>query len=336
MADPPLAEPILRARDLSLRLTRREQVVDLVVGVELELYPGRTLALVGESGCGKTLTALALLDLVDPPLVASGSVRFHGDEVLGAAEERWCALRGKRIAMIFQEPLAALNPLMRVGDQVAEPLWIHEHLSRRRARERVVALFAEVGIAEPELRYDAFPHELSGGLRQRVLIAMAIACGPDLLIADEPTTAIDVTLQCQILALLRRLQRDRGMGMLFITHDLAVVAAVADEVAVMYDGAIVERAPRERLLSRPRHPYSRGLLLASPAWPGTGRSMRAIPGALPDPSQRPSGCSFASRCDRVQARCRAERPVLADGVACFSPHEETLELQPTDTNGGPR
>jgi peptide/nickel transport system ATP-binding protein len=330
MADQECAQPILHVRDLSVCVSRAGTSVSLVENVNLTLTPGRTLALVGESGCGKTLTALALLDLVEKPAVASGSVCYRDREILGAPAGVLCTLRGDRIAMIFQEPMSAMNPLMRVGDQVAEPLWVHRHLSRREAREQVLALFAEVGIAEPELRYDAFPHELSGGLRQRALIAMALACAPDVLIADEPTTALDVTLQCQILALLGRLLRQRGMAMLFVTHDLTLVATIADEVAVMYAGTVVELAPRENLLVCPRHPYTRGLWQASPSWPGDDGRLRAIPGAAPEPSSRPAGCAFASRCERALPRCRLERPRLEDGVACFLPYVEPLSYPKTE------
>ncbi len=320
---------LLSVEDLVIEIHTEAGLLMPVAGVSFHIAPGRTLALVGESGSGKSLTGLALLGLLPAGARATGHIHFAGQDVLALPEERRRALRGARLAMIFQEPMTCLNPVLPIGEQVAETLILHERMGRRAALRRAEELLAEVGIADPQRRRHDYPHQLSGGMRQRVMIAAAIACQPDLLVADEPTTALDVTIQAQIVELLADLQRRRGMAMLFISHDLGVVAQVAAEIAVMYSGRIVEYGARGALLSAPRHPYTRGLLACSPELAGAGaRRLRVIPGESPNPSRRPVGCAFHPRCERVmdEAGCRRSTPLLTpvsedQQVACF--REET-------------
>ncbi len=332
MPDAPVAgDAVLSARGLRVAFPHRSGPFYAVDGVSFDLVRGKTLGLVGESGCGKTITALALLSLVDPPgRIVGGSIRYRGQEIVGASPAELCRLRGRHVAMIFQEPMTALNPVMRIGDQVAEPVRAHERLSATAAKQEAVRLLGDVGIASPAERYDAYPHELSGGMRQRVVIAMALACSPDVIIADEPTTALDVTIQAQILDLIRRLQRERDMAVLFITHDLALVETVADEVAVMYAGRIVEQGSVADLCRVPRHPYSRALWCANPAACQPGSPLQTIGGSVPDLHNLPDGCAFQDRCPRRQDRCADARPELTDGVACFDPHDEPLPQRSTE------
>jgi len=283
--------------------------VHVVDGVSFDLERGEVLALVGESGSGKSMTALSILRLVPKPgRVVEGEIRFDGRDLLDLSVGEMRKIRGKRIAMIFQEPMTALNPVLRVGDQVVEALELHGRIARADARARVRALFAEVGIPDPEARFDAYPHQLSGGLKQRVMIAMALSTRPEILIADEPTTALDVTIQAQILALLRDLQRERGTAILLITHDLGIVNELADRIAVMYAGRLVELAPRAELLRDPLHPYTRGLLASIPALATRGQRLHEIPGVVPSPSHWPKGCRFAPRCPRRFEPCDAQDP----------------------------
>jgi len=320
------ADAILSARELRVVFDDDAGELCAVDGASFDLIRGRTLALVGESGCGKTVTALALLALIDPPgRIAGGSIRYCDQELIGADEQTLCRIRGHRIAMIFQEPMTALNPVLRVGEQVAEPLLVHKRMSHADARAATIELLGEVGISSPAQRYDCYPHELSGGMRQRILVAMALACTPEVIVADEPTTAVDVTIQAQILALVRRLQRERDMALLFITHDLALVEAIADEVAVMYAGRIVEHRPAADIVTHPRHPYARALWRASPSFSPPGEPLHAIAGSVPNLRHLPAGCAFFDRCPRRDDRCQAERPPLDDGVACFFPESESLK-----------
>ena len=288
-------------------------------GVDLQLQPGRTLALVGESGSGKSVTSLALMGLLprESARIVGGRILLRDEtgerDLACTPEAELRRLRGSRIAMIFQEPMTSLNPLFRVGEQIGEALRLHLKLNREQARQRAQSLLEQVGIPAPDKRLMAYPHELSGGMRQRVMIAMALACEPAVLIADEPTTALDVTVQAQILDLLRALQRQRGMAMLFITHNLGVVADIADEVAVMYGGRIVERGPVDRVLAAPRHPYTRGLLDSMPPEvidDSTPTRLHAIPGNMVDPRNPPPGCAFAPRCAHRTADCEAAVPAL--------------------------
>jgi oligopeptide/dipeptide ABC transporter ATP-binding protein len=285
---------------------------------------GGVTALVGESGCGKSVTARAIMRLLPmPPVrIPRGRIRFEGRDLLALPERAMRAVRGDRIAMVFQEPMTSLNPAWSIGFQIDEAMRLHTRLDRKARRARAVELLRRVGIGGAERRLDQFPHELSGGLRQRAMIAMALACDPDLLIADEPTTALDVTVQAQILELLRELRRDLGMALLLITHDLGVVAETADEVLVMYAGTLVERAPVATLFRAPRHPYTAGLMAAVPRLGTRPGRLTAIPGTVPPPGRRPAGCPFAERCPRVSSRCTAERPVLEGtrhAAACWHP-----------------
>jgi oligopeptide/dipeptide ABC transporter ATP-binding protein len=308
--------------------------------VSFKIAAGRTVGLVGESGSGKSVTALSILRLVRAPgRVESGQIVFDGRDLLALPERELEKVRGDRIAMIFQEPMTSLNPVLTTGAQVAEPLMLHRNKNRREALQEAVELFRRVGIADPERRVREYPHQMSGGMRQRVMIAMALACRPQLLIADEPTTALDVTIQAQILELLAKLRAELGMALLLITHDLGVVAETCDEVVVMYAGHVVERAPVAELFARPRHPYTAGLLRSVPSF-GEGergsrealdargkKRLQEIPGLVPQLDQLPPGCRFQDRCPRVQERCRKEAPpleVIAPDrlVRCFFPVDE--------------
>ncbi len=301
---------LLEIDHLSVTFATRRATFEAVRGVSLSVARGEVVGLVGESGCGKSVTALACLRLLPRGVarITGGSIRLDGEELLDLSEGRMRQVRGNRIAMIFQEPMTALNPVFTIGDQVMEPLRIHLGMDRAAARARAAELLAQVGIGEPERRLRDYPHHLSGGQRQRVMIAMALACDPELLIADEPTTALDVTIQAQILALLARLQRERGMAVLLITHDMGVVAQSADAVAIMYAGEIVEHAPTEALFADPRHPYTRGLLASIPR-AGVER-LTPIPGQVPPLERLPAGCTFHDRCGWAEAACEAGPPPL--------------------------
>jgi peptide/nickel transport system ATP-binding protein len=279
---------------------------------------GETLAIVGESGCGKSVTALSVMRLVpDPPgRIVGGSITLEGVDLLGLDEERMRQIRGNRISMIFQEPMTSLNPVMRIGDQITEAVCLHRPMSRKQAWSKAVEMLRLVRIPEPERRATEYPHQLSGGMRQRAMIAMALACRPALLIADEPTTALDVTIQAQILALVLELQQELGMGLILITHDLGVVAQTARRVIVMYAGKKVEEADVETLFANPRHPYTRGLMASIPAVPLPGVKAEArlveIPGMVPSLTNLPKGCAFAPRCKLAIDRCREQYPPLED------------------------
>ena len=284
-----------------------------VDGVSLSVRAGETLCIVGESGCGKSVTALSIMGLVpSPPAALSGSIRFEGCELLGLNRTQWSDLRGNRIAMIFQEPMTSLNPACTVGSQLTEALMRHRAMSRPQAREAAIAMLARVRIPSPERRIDDYPHRLSGGMRQRVMIAMALLCQPALLIADEPTTALDVTIQAQVLALMRSLRDETGTAIILITHDLGVVAQMADRVAVMYAGQVVEQAPVRELFSQPQHPYTVGLLGAIPAIAAPRARLSAISGMVPAATAMPAGCRFAERCPFAQPECRADPVELVE------------------------
>jgi oligopeptide/dipeptide ABC transporter ATP-binding protein len=301
---------LLEVRGLTTTFPIAGARVPIVDGVDLDLERGRVLALVGESGSGKSMTALSVLRLVPRPgLVASGSVRLEGQELTSLPVSEMRSVRGRRIAMIFQEPMTSLNPVVRVGQQVVEAIRLHEDVSKAAALERCRDLFHQVGIPDPDARLRVYPHQLSGGLKQRVMIAMALSARPAVLIADEPTTALDVTIQAQIVSLLRRLQRDSGMSILLITHDLGIVNELADRVAVMYAGRVVELADRETLLSRAVHPYTEGLLRSMPARTPPGERLPEIPGVVPSPGHWPEGCRFASRCEARFAPCTTVEPI---------------------------
>jgi peptide/nickel transport system ATP-binding protein/oligopeptide transport system ATP-binding protein len=311
----PRLEPLLELEDLRVEFAGEAGPLPVVDGVSLRLAPGAALGLVGESGCGKTMTALSILRLLPPGgRIAGGRLRFRGVDLLSLPAEQMRRRRGKEIGIVFQEPSAALDPLFTIADQVGEALEVHEGKSRREARRAAIGLLERVGIPDAARRAGAYPHELSGGLRQRVCIAMALACRPALLLADEPTTALDVTVQAQILALLDELRRELGMALLLISHDLAVVGSTCDEVAVMYAGRIVEQGPAAAVLSRPAHPYTKGLLASRPRLDRTlppGGRLGAIGGSVPDPRSWPSGCRFHPRCSIAREECRHEIPPLA-------------------------
>ncbi len=290
--------------------------------VHLELPPAAITCLVGESGCGKSLTARAVLRLTPETAVLGGRALLRGEDLLSLPEKELRGIRGRRVGMIFQEPMTSLNPVLRVGEQVAEPLRLHLGMGRAEARREAERLFADVGIPSPHSRYDDYPHQLSGGMRQRVMIAMALACRPELLLADEPTTALDATIQGQILRLILDQSRERGMAVLLITHDLGVVAEVADVVGVMYAGRLVERAPARELFADPRHPYTRGLMHSAPSRRSMGLSrLPTIPGSVPSLQNMPPGCPFQPRCPEAMPRCAEAMPpsfVLGQhAVACW-------------------
>ncbi|MBL8769272.1 MAG: ABC transporter ATP-binding protein [Planctomycetes bacterium] len=298
----------------------------VVDDVSFRIDRAETVAVVGESGCGKSLTALALLRLLEPPLaIRSGAIRFDGIDVARASERELQRIRGRRIAMVFQEPMTALNPVLTVGEQIVEVLELHAGLRGAAARARAAELLREVEISDPERQLDEYPHRFSGGMRQRVLIAMALAGEPDLLIADEPTTALDVTVQAQVLDLLRELRRTRGMALLLITHDLGLVAEMAKRVLVMYAGRVVEETTVLDLFERPQHPYTRALLAARPALAKPGARLPTIPGVVPQVAHYPPGCRFHPRCAEAFARCSQAVPgFVAHGatrVACFAREE---------------
>jgi peptide/nickel transport system ATP-binding protein len=282
-----------------------------VDGVSFSVQAGRTLGIVGESGCGKSVSALSIMGLVPPPgRIAGGQILFEGLDLLALPPQQLRALRGDRISMIFQEPMSSLNPAFTIGDQIAEVLLNHKKLTKKSARERAIEMLRQVHIPEAERRYDDYPHRLSGGMRQRAMIAMALACGPKLLIADEPTTALDVTIQAQILDLMRELRGSTGTAIILITHDLGVIAELADDVAVMYAGRIVEHAPVGRLFAQPQHPYTVGLLGSIPRLHLEQDRLAAIEGQVPGPADARAGCSFEPRCPFAMERCRLEDPVL--------------------------
>jgi peptide/nickel transport system ATP-binding protein len=321
-----MAEPLLSVRDLVTAFHTDEGVVRAVDGVSFEVPDGGTIGIVGESGCGKSVTSLSIMRLipVPPGRIERGAIEFEGKDLVKLSEKEMRALRGNRISMIFQEPMSSLNPVYTVGAQIAEAVRLHQDVTREGARARALEMLELVGIPGPKERIDSYPHQLSGGMRQRVMIAMALACKPKLLIADEPTTALDVTIQAQILDLLRRLQKEMGMSIVLITHDLGVVADIAEEVVVMYAGKVVERARTADIFASPKHPYTRGLLRSVPSFGDNAHKTRlpTIAGVVPDLRALPKGCRFADRCEDVVARCRDAEPPLEtlDGgrrVACF-------------------
>ena len=307
---------MLEIRDLRVRFG----AFPAVDGVDLDVAPGEVLGIVGESGSGKSVSMMALMGLIDAPGVTSAaSLRFEDQDLLAMPAAARRRLVGKDIAMVFQDALASLNPSYTVGHQIEEVLRAHLGLRGAAARQRALELLQQVEIPDAASRLGAYPHELSGGMNQRVMIALAIACSPKLLIADEPTTALDVTIQAQIMDLLLRLQRERGMALVMITHDLAVVAEMAQRVAVMYAGQVVETGRLPDVFESPRHPYTAALLAAIPEHNRGGRRLQALPGIVPGALDRPSGCLFSPRCPRAQDRCRAQRPALDAGVRCFYP-----------------
>jgi peptide/nickel transport system ATP-binding protein len=318
MSEVPIEATVLDVKGLQTVFFTNSGLFKAVDDVSFSVRRGETLAIVGESGCGKSVTALSVMRLVpDPPgRIVGGSIVLEGVDLLGLDEASMRQIRGNRISMIFQEPMTSLNPVMRIGDQITEAVCLHRPMSRKQAWDQAVKMLRLVRIPEPERRATEYPHQLSGGMRQRAMIAMALACRPALLIADEPTTALDVTIQAQILALVLELQKELGMGLILITHDLGVVAQTAQRVIVMYAGKKVEEADVETLFANPRHPYTRGLMASIPAVPLPGVKADArlveIPGMVPSLTNLPNGCAFAPRCKLALDRCREQYPPLED------------------------
>jgi oligopeptide/dipeptide ABC transporter ATP-binding protein len=320
-------EHLLDVQNLQTSFFTKAGVVKAVDGISYSIAPNETVGLVGESGCGKTVTGFSILGLLSPPGKVTGGKVFLGEtELTSLAEREMQKIRGSKIAMIFQEPMTALNPVVRVGDQIVEQIRAHEpDVSKAEARKRAIDLFELVGIPAPRQRIDDYPHQLSGGMRQRAMISMALSCNPSLLIADEPTTALDVTIQAQILDLLKNLQDRFGMSIQFITHDLGVISEIADRVIVMYAGKIVEEADRETIFENPKHPYTVGLFQSIPRIDETKTRLNAIPGSVPSLLELPKGCRYQNRCPRAIDTCKLTEPPLSGltgdhQLACHNPY----------------
>jgi peptide/nickel transport system ATP-binding protein len=304
-----MTEPVVSVRNLQVEFVSRRGTLRAIDGISFDIAKGEVLGVVGESGAGKSVTGLAVIGLIDPPgRIAGGGIYLSGMRIDDLPPEEMRRIRGKRIGMIFQDPLTSLNPLYRIGDQLVETIKTHLNLSESRARKRAIDLLAEVGIPAPEKRIDAYPHEFSGGMRQRVVIALAICAEPELIIADEPTTALDVSVQAQIISLIKRLGRDHGTAVMLVTHDMGVIAETSDRVAVMYSGRIAEIGPVQDVVQNPLHPYAKGLMGAIPTLAGEAARLVQIPGSMPRLSAIPPGCSFNPRCTFAFDRCRIERP----------------------------
>ena len=324
-----MSSAILEVKDLRTEFHIREGVVPAVDGVSFHIDPQETLAIVGESGCGKSVTALSIMRLIKcpPGKIARGEILFEGVNLRSLPEDKMREIRGNDIAMIFQEPMTSLNPVYTVGDQIAEAIILHQKVSKSKAREKTVEMLRKVEIPEPAKRFNEYPHQLSGGMRQRVMIAMALSCTPKLLIADEPTTALDVTIQAQILDLMRGLSKDMGMSVMLITHDLGVVASMADRVIVMYAGKIAESAPVRDIFKNPLHPYTHGLLNSIPQLDVQKELLHVISGTVPNLLYLPTGCRFNPRCPNATDKCRETEPTVQDAgnghlVSCWHPVTE--------------
>lgn len=300
--------PLLEVRDLGVHYESPSESVEIISGLNLGISRGSVFGLAGESGCGKSITALSIMGLLPPGMRARGQIIYDGTDLLTLDNESLRAYRGKEIAMIFQEPMTSMNPVLRVGYQIGEVINTHVRVKKKEARKITLGLMRSVRMPDPEMKMRAYPHQLSGGMRQRAMMAMAIACGPSLLIADEPTTALDVTIEAQLLALLRSLREEKRMALLLITHDLGIIAENAETVAIMYAGRIVEQARVESLFASPGHPYTMGLMRSLPR--GKGRPLLPIPGTVPKPGHLPAGCKFSDRCGHVIEKCRAGEPAL--------------------------
>ncbi|SHH41437.1 ABC transporter ATP-binding protein [Thermosipho atlanticus] len=305
-------KPLLEVKNLKTYFYTEDGIVKAVDGVDFEVYPGETLGIVGESGSGKSVTSLSILRLLDPngEILKDSQIIFEGKNLLELSEDEMRKIRGNDIAMIFQEPMVALNPVFTIGEQIIEAIMLHQDVSKTEARKMAIEMLKKVGIPEPEKRVDEYPHELSGGMRQRAMIAMALSCRPKLLIADEPTTALDVTIQAQILELMRELQKEYGMAIILITHDVGVIAENADRVVVMYGGMVMETADVKELFKEMRHPYTWGLLNSIPRLDIEQDRLYNIPGIVPDPLHFPPGCRFNTRCEFADERCKKEIPPL--------------------------
>ena len=305
-------KPLLEVRDLSIHFFTEEGVIQAVENVSFEIYSGEILGLVGESGCGKSVTGLSLLRLIPipPGRIVNGDILFDGRSLLPLEEKEMERVRGNDISMIFQEPMTSLNPVFTIGDQIMEAIILHQGLDKKAAREKAIEMLDRVRIPSPDKTIDSYPHQLSGGMRQRAMIAMALSCQPKLLIADEPTTALDVTIQAQVLQLLKEIQREMEMSVMLITHDLGVVSEIADRVAVMYAGRIFEYGPIEAIFGKMRNPYTRGLMTSIPQLTEKKDRLNAIPGQVPDPMDLPVGCKFHPRCYLMIEECKKEEPPL--------------------------
>ncbi|MBB6063085.1 peptide/nickel transport system ATP-binding protein [Thermosipho japonicus] len=305
-------KPLLEVKNLKTYFHTEDGIVKAVDGVDFEVYPGETLGIVGESGSGKSVTSLSILRLLDPngEILEGSQIIFEGKNLLELSEDEMRKIRGNDIAMIFQEPMVALNPVFTIGEQIMEAILLHQDVDKKEARRMAIDMLRKVGIPEPEKRVDEYPHELSGGMRQRAMIAMALSCKPKLLIADEPTTALDVTIQAQILDLMKELQREYGMAIILITHDVGVIAENADRVVVMYGGMVMETADVKELFKEMRHPYTWGLLNSIPRLDIEQDKLYNIPGIVPDPLHFPPGCRFNTRCEFADERCKKEIPPL--------------------------
>lgn len=323
--------PLLSIQDLKVALNNPGTGPEgrVLRGIDLDLAQGERLALVGESGCGKSMTALSILNLLpQPPMrISGGEMEFKGRDLRELSPEEWRAIRGREIGIVFQEPFSSLNPVMTVGEQIAETLRIHSDLPSGEIREKMVSLLTEVGLPDPPRLLQQYPHQLSGGMCQRAMIAMAVACGPSLLIADEPTTALDVTVQTQILDLLFRMTEQQKLAVLFITHNLTIVRGHADRVVILYLGLVVEEGKPEEIFSHPQHPYTEGLLASLPEVSHKGRPLYNIPGVVPSPFEAFTGCAFANRCPRVERKCREAEPPLVEirkghKARCFYPSKK--------------
>jgi oligopeptide/dipeptide ABC transporter ATP-binding protein len=310
----PSEQPMLQVKGLRTHFFTADGVVRAVDGVDFTISRGQTVGLVGESGCGKSVTSLSIMRLIAPPgKVAGGEILLDGTDLLKLDEDEMYNIRGNRVSMIFQEPMTSLNPVFTVGDQIAEAVLVHQKTSKEQAKKRAIEMLGLVGIPQPQQRYNAYPHEMSGGMRQRVMIAMALSCNPEVLIADEPTTALDVTIQAQILELMKDLKERSRMGLLLITHDLGVVAEMCEEVCVMYAGQIVEQADVLSLFKDPKHPYTQGLLASIPTLAtDPGERLNVIQGTVPNLLRLPPGCRFAGRCPHVMPICREVDPLLGE------------------------
>jgi peptide/nickel transport system ATP-binding protein len=317
-----MSEPVLSVRNLRVEFATRHNVLRAIDGVSFDIAKGEVLGVVGESGAGKSVTGLAVIGLIDRPgRIAGGEIHLSGLRIDNLPPEEMRRIRGKRIGMIFQDPLTSLNPLYRIGDQLIETIRTHTNLSEHAARRRAIDLLAEVGIPAPEKRIDSYPHEFSGGMRQRVVIALAICAEPELIIADEPTTALDVSVQAQIIGLIKRLGRDHGTAVMLVTHDMGVIAETSDRVAVMYSGRIAEIGPVRDVVQHPLHPYAKGLMGAIPTLASDATRLVQIPGSMPRLSAIPSGCPFNPRCAFAFDRCRTERPEpIARGTQAVACH----------------
>jgi peptide/nickel transport system ATP-binding protein/oligopeptide transport system ATP-binding protein len=310
-------EALVEVKNLKTYFYTEEGIVKAVDGVDYEIYPGETLGIVGESGCGKSVTSLSIMRLVESPpgRIEAGEINFQGKDLIKIPEKEMRKIRGNDISMIFQEPMTSLNPVYTVGDQIIEAIMLHKGVKRKEAKKQAIEMLQKVGIPLPEQRVDEYPHQLSGGMRQRVMIAMALSCDPKLLIADEPTTALDVTIQAQILELMNSLKESYGMSIMMITHDLGVIAEVSDRVAVMYAGKVVEYTDVDTLFDDPKHPYTWGLMNSIPKLDKDVDRLEAIPGSVPSPLNFPEGCKFNTRCPLAEGKCYDEEPPLEEAAA---------------------